>query len=191
MLSGNSSLKDLTFERATDLSALHSFKCGQEEVDHIIQDELPYTLTTNDLYMVKYGDEVVALFCLQKDTHCLFLSDSAKKNMHMGSKPKPDSARREGEAFWERFYYDSRELTLLAVKEGLRGQHLGSFIVESVVEKLANDPDEKHDFLIVRALNTKHYTAVPFYKKCHFYAAANEIPGQNLMMYRIIPKAGE
>ena len=191
MPSGNDSLKDLTFERATDLAALRCFKCGQEEVDHIIQDELPFTLTTNDLYLVKDGDEVVAMFCLQKDTHCLFLSDSAKEKMQKGSKPKPASACIEGEEFWERFNYDSKELTLLAVKENRRGQHLGAFIVESVIEKLANDPDEKREFLFVRALNTDKYTAVPFYQKCHFYAAVNPVPGQNLMMYRIIPKAVE
>lgn len=144
MLSGSNSKKNLTFERATDLAALHSFKCGQEEVDHIIREELPYTLTTNDLYLVKDGDEVVALFCLQKDTHCLFLSDLAKENMQKGSKPKSESAREEGEEFWERFNYDSN-----------------------------------------------NYTAVPFYQKCHFYAAVKPVAGQNLMMYRIIPKAGE
>jgi len=95
MLSGNNPQKDLTFERATDLAALRCFKCGQEDVDHIIQEEL------------------------------------------------------------------------------------------------ANDPMEKREFLFVRALNTDMYTAVPFYKKCHFYAAVNPVPGQNLMMYRIIPKMGE
>ena len=103
MPSGNNPLKDLIFERATNLAVLRCFKCGQEEVDHIIQDELPYTLSTNDLYLVKDGDEVVTLFCLQKDTHCLFLSDSAKESMQKGSKPKPESARVDGEEFWERF----------------------------------------------------------------------------------------
>ena len=99
MQSGNNPLKDLTIERATNLAALRCFKCGQEDVDHIIQDELPFTLTTND-------------------------------------------------------------------------------------------PKENREFLFVRALNTDKYTAVPFYEKCHFYAAVKPVPGQNLMMYRIIPKSG-
>ena len=57
-------LKDLTFERATNLAALQLFKCGQDEVDKIIKEDLSSLLPTNDLWLVKDGEEVVALFCL-------------------------------------------------------------------------------------------------------------------------------
>jgi hypothetical protein len=42
MLSGSKgiTLKDLAFERATNLAALQLFKCGQDEVDKIIKEDL-------------------------------------------------------------------------------------------------------------------------------------------------------
>ena len=46
---------NLIFERATDSSALSSFKCGVDIVDKIIQTELNDCLTTNDLYFVEDG----------------------------------------------------------------------------------------------------------------------------------------
>ena len=103
MLSGSKeiTLKDLTFERATNLAALRLFKCGLDEVDKIIKDDLPSLLPTNDLWLVKDGEEVVALFCLQRDPYCLFLSDDVKEKMKEGEKPKPIAARQEGEAFWD------------------------------------------------------------------------------------------
>ena len=111
MLSGSkeSTLKHLTFERATNLAALQLFKCGQEEVDKII-------------------------------------------------------------------------------KEDRREQHLGAFIIESIVEMLVNS-DEKKELLSVRALNIDGYSAIPFYLKCHFIPARDQVPGQNLIMYRVIPRA--
>ncbi len=189
MQSGSKNQKPkLTFERATNIGALHSFSCGQEDVDHIIREVLPDTLFDNELYLVKDGEEVVALFCLQIENHCLFLSDDTKGKMQAGTKPKPNSALVEGEKFWERFNYDSRELTLLAVKEDRRFQHIGSFIIESILERLANDPNENREFIHVRALNTEEYSAIPFYRKCGFFPAVKEEKGVNLMMYRIIPQ---
>ena len=181
-------LKDLTFERATNLAALQLFKCGQDEVDKIIKEDLSSLLPTNDLWLVKDGEEVVALFCLQKDPYCLFLSDDVKEKMKDGEKPKPIAARKEGEAFWDKFFYESKELTLLAVKEDRRKQHLGAFIIESIVEMLVNS-DEKKELLSVRALNIDGYSAIPFYLKCHFIPARDQVPGQNLIMYRVIPRA--
>ena len=189
MLSGSKviTLKDLSFERATNLAALQLFKCGQDEVDKIIKEDLPSLLPTNDLWLVKDGEEVVALFCLQKDPYCLFLSDDVKEKMKDGEKPKPIAARQEGEAFWDKFFYESKELTLLAVKEDRRKQHLGAFIIEIILEMLV-DKGEKKELLSVRALNINGYSAVDFYLKCHFTPAMEQMPGQNLIMYRVIPK---
>lgn len=189
MQSGSKNQKPkLTFERATNIGALHSFSCGQEDVDHIIREVLPDTLFDNELYLVKDGEEVVALFCLQIENHCLFLSDDTKGKMQAGTKPKPNSAIIKGDEFWERFNYDSRELTLLAVKKERRFQHIGSFIIESIIERLASDPNENREFIHVRALNTEEYSAIPFYRKCGFFPAVKEEKGVNLMMYRIIPQ---
>lgn len=185
--SKESTLTDLTFERATNLAALQLFKCGQDEVDKIIKEDLPSLLPTNDLWLVKDKDEVVALFCLQRDPYCLFLSDRVKEKMKEGQKPKPIAAKQEGVEFWDKFFYESKELTLLAVKKERRNQHLGAFIIESILEMLVNS-GEKKELLSVRALNIKDYSAIPFYLKCNFTPAMDQVPGQNLIMYRVIPK---
>lgn len=192
MLSGSEEniLRELTFERASNLTALHLFKCGQDEVDKIIKEDLPSLLATNELWFVKDGEEVVALFCLQKDPFSLFLSDEVKEKMREGEKPKPVTARKKGEAYWDKFLYESRELTLLAVKEELRGRHIGAFIIESILEMLVNTGEEK-ELLCVRALNIEDYSAIPFYLKCHFTPASDQVPGQNLIMYRVIPRPEE
>ncbi len=108
--------------------------------------------------------------------------------MKDGEKPKPIAARQEGEAFWDKFFYESKELTLLAVKEDRRKQHLGAFIIESIVEMLVNS-DEKKELLSVRAMNIDGYSVIPFYLKCHFIPARDQVPGQNLIIYRVIPRA--
>ena len=66
MLFGNEAgtLKDLVFEKATDIAALSCFKCGVAIVDAIIRTELKDCLPTNDLFLVKDGEEIVALFCI-------------------------------------------------------------------------------------------------------------------------------
>lgn len=178
---------DLLFERATNLAALGSFECGVSIVDEIIHEVLPTALSTNDLFLVKEKKEVVALYCLQKGSMSLFLSDSAKGHMKEGSKPKPHRAIEEGPAYWERFFYDSVELTLLAVKKGLRNRHIGSFVIEHILETLANDSGCGQELLVVRALNMEGYSAIPFYRKCDFHPAVKERPGENLIMYHIIP----
>ena len=52
---------DLLFERATNLAALDSFECGVPVVDEIIREALPMALSTNDLFLVRNEEEVVAL----------------------------------------------------------------------------------------------------------------------------------
>lgn len=178
---------NLTFERATNTGALCSFKCGQDLVDGIIK-ELDTYLPTNDLFLVKQGDEVVALFCISKNDYCLFLSDTTKEKMQDGVKPKPDSARDCGEEYWEQMLFNAVEISLLAVRADKRGRHIGSYIIEYVLHSLAGNPVEKREFLMVKALNIEEYTAVPFYAKCGFFPAQIEALGKSLAMYRIIPK---
>ena len=183
--------KELVIERATNVGALCSFRCGQDLVDGIIS-ELDTHLVTNDLFLVKERDELVAIFCLGKEGHNMFLSDGAKENMQKGVKPVPQRASaKEVQAFLETsFYFDSIELSLLAVKESKRGIHIGSFIIEKIIEAIANKPDNTREFLFVKALHLQDYSAVPFYLKCGFSPAQDEKIGRSLGMFRIIPRRG-
>lgn len=185
MLSGsnNQDFKSLTFERATNCGALCSFTCGQDLVDGIIK-ELDTYLSTNDLFLVKEGNNVVALFCLGKYGHALFLPDKTKDKMRSGIKPKPSCLLDE-----DCSYFQSAEISLLAVREDCQGRHIGSFIIEQIMERLVNDDVAQRDFLIVRALCLTDYSAIPFYEKCGFTPAQEKQDGDNsLTMYRIIRK---
>lgn len=180
----------LTFERATNSAALCSFYCGEEAVDDIIHNELDNNLNTNDLFLVRDGEEVVAMFCIGKEKYSLFFPDETKDKMKNGFKPSPHTATSEGDDYWERFNYDAVELSLLAVKKDRRNRHIGSFIIEHVIEYLKSFEGQEYngcEFLMVRALNLKSYTAIPFYMQCGFVPAKKELPGVNLDMYRILP----
>lgn len=183
--------KELVIERATNVGALCSFRCGQDVVDSIIC-ELDGHLATNDLFLVKEEGELVAIFCLERFGHNMFLSDSAKANMQKGIKPVPQKASAEELQSYldSTFHFDSKELSLLAVKEGERGRHIGSSIIENIIDLFANDPNNKFEFLFVRALHMQYYSAVPFYQKCGFFPTQDEAVGESLGMFRVIPKLG-
>lgn len=190
VLSGSkeNSVINLMFERATNTAALRYFVCGQEIVDHII-GELESYLLDNDLFLVRDGEEVVALYCIQKNPHNLFISEDAKEKMKTGIKPVPDGAFSRGVCFWGLNHYSAIELSLLAVKKDRRGKHIGSFIIEHVIDTLSCDCEDNREFLIVKALDVGDYTAVPFYEKCGFFPAKEkERQEMELTMYRIIPK---
>lgn len=183
-------LTTLTFERATNSAALCSFYCGQDVVDKIIHEKLDENLNVNDLFLVRDDKEIVALFCIGKGKYSLFLPDETKEKMKRGLKPFPEKACSEGEEYWERFNYGAVELSLLAVKKERRNRHIGSFIVEHVIDYLKSfeGPEYKGcEFLMVRAFNSESYSAIPFYLKCGFFPAKAELPGRNLDMYRILP----
>lgn len=181
--------KELVIERATNIGALCSFRCGQDVVDDII-GTLDKYLATNDLYLVKERDELVAIFCLEKESHNMFLSDAAKVKMQKGVKPVPQrSSEEELQEYLDyTFNFDSIELSLLAVKEGEHGRHIGSSIIENIIDNFARDPNNKREFLFVKALHLKEYSAVPFYQKCGFCPTQDEALGKSLGMYRVIPK---
>lgn len=64
--------------------------------------------------------------------------------------------------------------------------HIGSFVIERIMEEVAKDESMHCDFVTVRALKHDGYTAVPFYQKCGFFPAEQEQEGRNLFMYRIV-----
>lgn len=181
-------LKELTIERATDTCALHSFKCGQNLVDEVIS-ELDDYLSNNNLFLVKDGEEVVALYCMRKDDHSLFLPSKTKERMINGLKPMPVGVIDE-----DQDYYRSAELSLLAVREDCQRRHIGSIIIEKVMDELVNERVPNREFLIVRALDVKDYSAIPFYRSCGFVSVRvqeKDACDNSVMMYRVIGKTSE
>ena len=190
-LSGSSqtSHKKLTFERAKDSSVLSNFSCGITALDTFIHNELQDYLDMGscNLFTVKDDDIIVAMFCLENSN--LTLSDSAKENMREGRKPIPDGIPVSSDDFyWLKPMYEATEITYLAVSFDRQHNHIGSTIIETIMRMIGNHKEYTGDFVIVRALNTKEYSAIPFYRKCGFIPATAEVEGANLFMYRIVKK---
>lgn len=173
----------LKIVRASNTEALHSFYCGQAVIDDIIHNSLKDTLPMHDLFLVRIGDEVIALYCIAKEKHAFFIPDDTKEMMLKGIKPIPEE---EKETILEEFNVPAIEISLLAVKEEYRDNDIGSFLIEHIIDGFTKDPNETSRYVVVRAINTKEYSAIGFYRKCGFYPSEKEKPDQNLFMYRVI-----
>jgi len=188
MQSGNNGKNPikLSFERATDTSALSNFTCGIDVIDDFIHSELQdyIYMGSCQLYLIRDQDEVVAMYCL--DRHNLLLSDTVKEKMHEGAKPAPQNAPDADSPYWFKSFFEAVEITYLAVAKSRQHKHIGSFIIERIMAEVAKDENVKCDFVTVRALKHDNYTAVPFYRNCGFFPAEEEQNGRNLFMYRIV-----
>lgn len=155
-------------------------------MDDFIHSELQDYLWMGNcqMYVIRDGEDIVAMYCL--DQHNLCLSEVVKEKMQDGSKPSPQNAPDADSPYWFKPFFDAVEITYLAVSADRQHQHIGSFIIERIMEQVAQNPDIHCDFVTVRALKHDDYTAVPFYRNCGFYPAEQEVEGRNLFMYRII-----
>ena len=176
----------LTFERVSDTRALSNFTCGIKDIDDFIHNELQEYIYMGScqLYLIRDDEEVVAMYCL--DRHNLHLSDMVKEKMHEGAKPAPQNAPEADSPYWFNPFFEAVEITYLAVAKSRQHQHIGSFVIERIMEEVARDEEVKCDFVTVRALKHDDYTAVPFYQNCGFFPAEKEQEGRNLFMYRIV-----
>ena len=109
-----------------------------------------------------------------------------KNKMREGSKPMPQKDLDPDDFYWLKPFFSSVEITYLAVDKSKQHSHIGSFIIEYILNEIAADNNNVCDFVAVRALKCKGYSAIPFYKKCGFYAAEEEQPERNLFMYRVV-----
>ena len=127
------------------------------------------------------------MFCLANSNY--FISETAKRNILNRLKPKPKPELNEESTFWHLSSHPSVEITYFAIRNDLRNQGIGSFLIEEIVKMLSVSKNYLQPVVTVRALQTEdgEYSAVDFYKKCGFYLAQDITPKKNIFMYRIIP----
>ena len=185
--SGNDQKKiKLIFERTTDASVLSNFSCGIQSMDSFIHSELQdyIGMGSCEMYIVSYDSTIIGMFCLDNST--ITFSEEAKTNMREGNKPKPmNTSKDEDSYYWWKTSYEAKEITYFAISKEYQRQRIGSFIIESIADKISKDDSFNGDYIIVRALNEDNYSAIPFYKKCGFVPAMEERKNQNLFMYRL------
>ena len=176
----------LVFKRTHDASVLLNFSCGISSMDNFIHTELQNYLNMGscEMYVVYFNFNIVGMFCLDNGT--ITFSDNAKDNMLYGIKPKPDTAPKDKDSYyWWKPSYEAKEITYLAISVDFQRQHIGSYIIESIIDKISKEETFNEDYIIVRALNEEKYSAIPFYRKCGFIPAMEEKENQNLFMYRL------
>lgn len=176
----------LIFKRTHNASVLLNFSCGISSMDNFIHTELQDYLNMGncEMYVVYLNYMIVGMFCLDNGT--VVFSDNAKNNMIGGIKPKPDTASKDkDDYYWWKSSYEAKEITYLAISLNFQHQHIGLYIIESIIDKISKDKTFNGDYIVVRALNEENYSAIPFYKKCGFAPAMEEKENQNLFMYRL------
>ena len=181
----NPVFKTLSFEKVDHASTFSGLHCGIPELDEFIHNELEDFMGMEcEAFCVRSGKDVVGMFCLSE--HSLFLSDAVKEKMDNGLKPAPEI---DSIPYWEYMNsFPAVEIAYLAVDERFQSKGIGSFILEEIMDYVAYQPDKNYDFVTVRAYNREEYSAIPFYQKCGFTAAAERKTNTNLFMYRVVQR---
>ena len=166
---------NIRIERAADTSALSDFWCGVESMDDFIHDTEKglakfIQLRLSNLWIVFEGDKAVAFFALSKDALMLNTEDRwniERKEQNTIALPNPNDA----DKFWDKEKYPAIEIDYLAVCKEKRvnpDDHLGTYLIDHIIDWACNDIFSATMFLTVEALDTKEYSAVDFYRNCDF-----------------------
>ena len=154
-------------------------------MDDFIHEKLQGYLnrTGGDAYVVRIGEDVVAMLSLGDDT--LTLDEDDKDDMRSGFIPKPNIAL-ENQNYLSENEFPAVEITYLAVDKNWRGQGIGEYIISQIENKVQNERPEC-EFITVEAYKTIGYSAVGFYSHCDFTPAEPPLGYKDtLRMYKVI-----
>lgn len=162
----------IEIKRADNTSALSDFRCGVKSMDDFIHDKknglakfIEYGLS--NLWLVYEGEKVVAFFALSKDV--LILNTNDAHNILEDENLSSLLPQENETKFWDHDKFPAIEIDYLAVCEEKRNKHLGTALVNKIVDFAAQDSLSATKFITVEALDTNEYSAVKFYKEhCDF-----------------------
>ena len=143
-----------------------------------------YLLRTEcDAFIVRLGEEIVAMLSLGEDT--LVLDEDDKDDMKSGFIPKPNIAK-EDQEYLSEDEFPAVEITYLAVNKDWRGQGIGEYIIRQIELKVQHDYPG-YEFITVDAYKTTGYSAVGFYSHCDFTPAEPPLGYKDtLRMYKVL-----
>lgn len=168
-----------------NLNELNDFCCGIERMDGFVHNGLADSVNNN--YCQPYGvyDEegsLVAFFALCFD--CLELSQDYKEDLRDGCAetelPQVFNGA-YGETFLSKLHYPALEIAYLAVRKDKRGQHIGEACVETIIGLAQEQTLAGCIFITVDALVMEDYSAVGFYRYCHFTQAEDRNPNKETL----------
>lgn len=179
-------MKSLNIRKITSTECLKDFVCGVPPMDRFIHDGLQLSMDHNycRTYIVTENDDVIALFALSFDSVDLDEDDKEELACGIASTGIPDVAVDYEDTFYSKRRYPALDIAYLAVAENLRGRHLGTAIVDQIVQMAETQDLAGCQFVSVEALKTEPWSAVMFYDKCGF--TPNELPNPNKDTLRMI-----
>ena len=163
--------------KAVDNAELFSdFHCGIPAMDKFIHEGLAMSIKNHycQAYAVFNGEDLVAMFALSFDSVDLDNDDKEEISTGMSVTGTPDVSPDYEETFYCKRRYPALDIAYLAVREDMRGQHIGEYLVSQIRKKAKEQRLAGCQFLTVEAYNVPDYSAVGFYDRCGF--ANNEIP---------------
>ncbi len=184
----------LIIERVEDVSALSNFYCGYKPMDVFIHNKdkglnkyISEGLT--NLWIVKTDQDVIAIFALSKSSIVLNTYDFNELT-RQGVKIDPD-------IYDVKENFPAIEIDYLAVDSDYRNKGLGEYVIEKIYERACEDYFTATMFLLVDAIDTPHYSAVGFYKKCGFKRSekfwelkhSGNQQNKTLLMYRFVSRS--
>ena len=163
---------ELIIEQADEYASLKSFVSGNEQMDEFVHDYL--AACSKSHFCVTYyvrlepKGEVIALFSLSNDSVDLGEDDFDDMRIGAAGTDLPIVAADFRERFEQKCTYPALEITYLAVNKKYQKLKIGTTLINFIANIARNQNVSGCVFLTVNALQTKEYSAVPFYEKNHF-----------------------
>lgn len=166
----NSLLQELRVKPLEDFHCLSTFCSGVESMDNFIRTDFRMSVENHycSAYVVRYQDEVVAVFALSFDSLDLDADDKEELETGISSTGTPDVDWNYKDTFYAKPRYPALDIAYLAVQKRWRGQGVGSLLINTIAEQARSQTFAGCQFLTVDALATSEYSAVGFYSRCGF-----------------------
>lgn len=174
-MEGTAFLGKLVSFPLTDFQCLNTFTSGVESMDIFIRGDFRLSVENHycQAYVVKFEEEIVAIFALSFDSLDLDSDDKEELQSGFSSTALPDVDSDYQETFYAKPRYPAMDIAYLAIQKKWRGKHIGDFLIKQIADLARRQTLAGCQFLTVEALATKEYSAVGFYERCGF--APNEI----------------
>lgn len=166
----SSLLQELRVKPLEDFHCLSTFCSGVESMDNFIQTDFRMSVENHycSAYVVRYQDEVVAVFALSFDSLDLDADDKEELETGISSTGTPDIDWNYKDTFYAKPRYPALDIAYLAVQKKWRGQGVGNLLINTIAEQARSQTFAGCQFLTVEALATSEYSAVGFYSRCGF-----------------------
>ena len=166
----NSLLQELRVKPLEDFHCLSTFCSGVESMDNFIRTDFRMSVENHycSAYVVRYQDEVVAVFALSFDSLDLDADDKEELETGISSTDTPDIDWNYKDTFYAKPRYPALDIAYLAVQKRWRGQGVGNLLINTIAEQARSQTFAGCQFLTVEALATSEYSAVGFYSRCGF-----------------------